>query len=123
MPRDYSPHQQKIIKRYYDNREAIDTQRLSELCTSLYLASGKKLEKLWQSAEDTMTRIGVRESRVRHVVSSRDPAVLAQLVQDIEKGVAKLEPPKKTPPAKSSPKTSSPEKSPSADSSAGSKPQ
>ena len=93
--RDYSPHQQKIIKRYYDNRDQIDAQRLGELCTNLYLASGKKLEKMWQSAEDTMTRMGVRESRVRHIIDSKDPAVLAMLVQDLEKGTLKLDPPKK----------------------------
>ena len=40
--RDYTPHQQKIIKRYYDNREQIDEQRLAELVTNLYLASDKK---------------------------------------------------------------------------------
>ena len=95
MSRDFSPHQQKIIKRYYDNREDIDTQKLGELCTSLYLTSGKKLEKLWQSAEDKMTRLGVRESRIDHIMEGKDPAVLAQLVQDIEKGTVKLQPPQK----------------------------
>ena len=95
--RDYTPHQQKIIKRYYDNREQIDAQRLGELCTSLYLATGKKQEKLWQSAEDTMTRMGVRETRVRHIIDQKDPAVLAMLVQDLEKGTLKLDPPKKKP--------------------------
>lgn len=100
--REYSRHQQKIIKRYYDNREEIDSQRLSELCTSLYLSSGKKLEKLWDSARDTMTRLGVRESRVEHVMSKKDPAVLAELVKDIERGVVKLEPPKKKPNPKKS---------------------
>lgn len=95
--REFSRHQQKIIKRYYDNREEIDSQRLSELCTSLYLSSGKKLEKLWDSARDTMTRLGVRESRVEHVMSKKDPAVLAELVKDIERGAVKLEPPKKKP--------------------------
>ena len=44
--RDYTPHQQKIIKRYYDNREQIDEQRLAELVTNLYLASDKKKKKL-----------------------------------------------------------------------------
>ena len=36
-----SKYQQKIIKNYYDNREAISLQRLSELVTELYLAEGK----------------------------------------------------------------------------------
>ena len=39
---DFTPHQQKIIKRYYDNREQIDETRLAELVTSLYLASTDK---------------------------------------------------------------------------------
>ena len=38
----YSKYQQKVIQRYYENREQIDEQRLSELVTSLYLAEKKK---------------------------------------------------------------------------------
>ncbi len=86
MNRDYSAHQQKVIKRYYDNREQIDQQKLSELATELYLASGKKLEKLWASAEETMRRMKVPESRITHVVSKRDPALVAEVVKDVESG-------------------------------------
>ncbi|MBA3313676.1 MAG: hypothetical protein H0T47_10370 [Planctomycetaceae bacterium] len=86
MNRDYSAHQQKIIKRYYDNREQIDQQKLSELATELYLASGKKLEKLWTSAEETMRRMKVPESRIAHVVAKRDPALVAEVVKDVESG-------------------------------------
>lgn len=86
MNREYSAHQQKIIKRYYDNREQIDAQRLGELATELYLSSGKKLEKLWTSAEETMRRMKVPESRIKHVVSKRDPALVAEVVKDIESG-------------------------------------
>lgn len=38
---DYTPYQQKIIKRYYDNQDSIQLQRLSELVGELYLAEGK----------------------------------------------------------------------------------
>ena len=84
--RDYSPHQQKIIKRYYDNREQIDEQRLAELVTNLYLASDKKKKKLWEQAEETMKRLKVPESRIAHVVETADPAILADVVQDIQNG-------------------------------------
>ena len=40
--RTYSKHQQKIIKNYYDNRDAISLQRAQELVTELYLSEGKK---------------------------------------------------------------------------------
>ena len=84
--RDYTPHQQKIIKRYYDNREQIDEQRLAELVTNLYLASDKKKKKLWEQAEETMKRLKVPESRIAHVVKTADPAILANVVQDIQNG-------------------------------------
>jgi hypothetical protein len=84
--RDYSPHQQKIIKRYYDNREQIDQQRLAELVTNLYLASDKKKPKLWEQAEEAMTRLKVPESRIAHVIKTADPAILADVVQDIQNG-------------------------------------
>ena len=47
MTRDYSNYQKKIIKRFYDNREGIDSQRLSEIASDLYLAEGKKKDRLW----------------------------------------------------------------------------
>lgn len=96
MARDYSRHQQKIIKRYYDNREQIDEQKLSELVTNLYLATGQKqIAKHWETAEKAMTRLGVPESRVTHVVESKDPTVLAAVVEELQKGTLKLEKPKK----------------------------
>ena len=52
---DFSPHQQKIIKRYYRNFDAIKYQRLSELATELYLAQGKKRERLWKQVSETLT--------------------------------------------------------------------
>ncbi len=44
-----SKYQQKIIKNYYDNREAISLQRLGELVTELYLAEGKARQKQWKN--------------------------------------------------------------------------
>jgi hypothetical protein len=41
-----SRYQEKIIKNYYQNRENIAVQRVQELITDLYLAEGKKREKV-----------------------------------------------------------------------------
>lgn len=84
--RHYSKHQQGIIKRYYENRESIDGEKLSELVTNLYLAEGRKKEKLWKSAEDIMTRLKVPPERVRHVIASADPTILAEVVKDLQSG-------------------------------------
>src|SRR5688572_8436750 len=83
-PRDYSPHQQKIIRRYYDNQGALKHQRLAELVAELYLAEGKKKEKLWEQAAATMEKLGVPKSRIEHLMTQRNPALLAELVKELE---------------------------------------
>ena len=84
--KDYSDHQKKIIRRFYDNREQLDAQKLAELVTNLYLSEGKKREKLWKSAEDAMRRLKVPESRIAHVMQTGDPALLAEVVNDLQAG-------------------------------------
>ncbi len=88
MKREYSNYQKKVISRYYENREQIDAQRLAELVTSLYFVTGdKQIAKLWASAGETMERLKVPKSRVAHVLERKDPAVLAEVVKDLEKGI------------------------------------
>jgi len=86
MPKEYTKYQQNVIKRYYDNRGQIDFQRLSELVTNLYLAQGKKRAKFWETAESVMQRMDVPQSRIKHVVESDDPALLAEVVNDLQAG-------------------------------------
>lgn len=80
---DYSRHQQKIIKRYYQNLDQISLQRLSELVADLYLAEGNKRDKLWQSAAACMLKLGVPQQRIDHLLAQKDPAMLARLVQEL----------------------------------------
>ncbi len=82
-------HQQKIIKRYYENRDAIDDQRLSELVTNLYLASGKKQAKMWDTAQQIMERMELPQTRIDHVMEAKDPAVLARVVEELQNGKLK----------------------------------
>ncbi len=86
---EFSKHQKQIIKRYYENRKEIDEQRLGEFVTSLFLSEGKKRKKLWESAVETMRRLNIPESRIKHVVSTDDPAILAEIVTDIQRGAIK----------------------------------
>ncbi len=85
--KDYSNYQKKIIKRYYDNRDDIDFVRLGEIATDLYLATGKKTERLWKQASELMTRLNVPPSRLAHVMKTANPALLAEVVNDIQKGL------------------------------------
>jgi len=86
---DFSDHQKKIIKRYYDNRDQLDEQRLSDMVANLYLSEGKKRTKLWQQATDMLLRLGVPQSRVDHIVGTDDPAQLAEVVKELLAGLHK----------------------------------
>jgi hypothetical protein len=80
---DYSRHQQGIIKRYYNNLDKIQGQRLAELVTELYLADGKKKDKLWQTAAAAMQKLKVPQARIDHLLAKKDPALLAALVKEL----------------------------------------
>ncbi len=82
--RDFSAHQQKIIKRYYDNMDTIASQRLAELVGELYLATGKKKEKAWQSAAAAMEKLGVPKSRIEHLLKEQKPELVAELVKELQ---------------------------------------
>jgi hypothetical protein len=84
QPRNYSPYQQKIIKRYYNNQGTIQHQRLAELVGELYLAEGKKKERAWTAAADAMEKLEIPKSRIDHLMSKRDPALLAELLKELE---------------------------------------
>lgn len=81
---DYSAHQQKIIKRYYQNIDAISLQKLSETVTELYLADGKKRERLWKNAAAAMEKMGVHPNRIDQIVKANKPELLAELVQEMQ---------------------------------------
>ena len=80
---NYSAHQQKIIKRYYENIDQVAWQRLSELVADLYLAEGKKREKLWVSASSFMQKLKVPQVRIDAIVVKKDIEKLAVLVKEL----------------------------------------
>ena len=73
---DHTPYQRKIIERYYKNFDAIKFQRLSELATDLYLAEGKKLDRLWTQVETSLRKLEFPEPRIAELIRKRDPALL-----------------------------------------------
>ena len=81
---DYSPYQQKIIKRYYRNFDTIKAQRLSELATELYLAEGKARDRLWKQVADCLTKLEFPATRIEHLLQKRDPALLPGILKELE---------------------------------------
>jgi hypothetical protein len=83
MAKNYTKYQQNIIKNYYENRDAISLQRLSELVTELYLAEGKGREKQWKYIVAVLVKIGLPADRIEHLQKKDDPKLLAELVEEL----------------------------------------
>jgi hypothetical protein len=80
---NYTKHQQGIIKRYYQNIDQITWQKLADLVGDLYLATGKKREKLWQSAASYMEKLEVPKDRIANILAKKEPEMLARLVKEL----------------------------------------
>lgn len=80
---DHSPYQKKIIKRYYDNAESIGYQRLAELTSEIYLAEGKKLDRLWTQVAKDLEKLKIPATRIEHIIGKKDPKILAELVKEM----------------------------------------
>ena len=74
-------YQKEIIKRYYNNRESIMTQKLSELTTELYLAEGKKREQVWKRISVALSQLGVEADKIEQMVNMDNPVKLAEFLE------------------------------------------
>lgn len=82
MPMEnYSRYQQSVIKNFYKNRDAVSLQRAQELLTELYLAEGKKKEKVWDSLFTNLERMGVPADQIEHLRKTRNPELVAKLIE------------------------------------------
>ncbi|RLS30978.1 MAG: hypothetical protein DWH79_09775 [Planctomycetota bacterium] len=80
---ELSKYQQKIVQNYYANLDTALLQRLGEQVTDLYLAEGKKREKLWTSVTGSLAKLGVPASRIDRIRKSDDARQLANLLQEL----------------------------------------
>jgi len=81
---DLTPHQQKIVQRYYDNLDAIGLQRLAELVGDLYLAEGKKRQRIWGQIESAMKKLNVPQVRIDHLKRQDNASLVADLVKEMQ---------------------------------------
>jgi hypothetical protein len=79
-----SNYQERIVRRYYQNQDAIMLQRLGELVSELYLAEGKARTRVWDRAARAMKNLGVPADRIEHLVASDNPSLVANLVKEFE---------------------------------------
>ncbi len=80
----HTAHQKGIIKRYYENKSDINTQKLSEIVSDLYLEeNAAKQKRLWASAETALINLGANKAQVDQIVAERNLPALAKLVEKI----------------------------------------
>ncbi|MEO1009305.1 MAG: hypothetical protein AAFX79_12140 [Planctomycetota bacterium] len=79
---DLSAHQQKIVGRYYANKDAIMEAKLGEVVSELYLATadGKNPKRLWTTARTALKNIGVEPAQADRICDEQDLQALAALV-------------------------------------------
>jgi hypothetical protein len=80
--RSHTKYQQKVIKRYYDNVDAIGLQRAQELVTELYLSEGKKRAKVWESLAKSLEQAGVPAAQIAHLRQQDNPELVAKLLTE-----------------------------------------
>jgi hypothetical protein len=76
-------HQERIIRNYYENREAIALQRVQELVTELYLAEGKKRAKYWEQLAVHLPKLGVAQETIDHLIAQGKPELVATLLKKL----------------------------------------
>ena len=82
-------NQQQIVKRYYEHKETIHANKLSEIVSELWLTEGKKAqEKLWGRAQVALMRMGIDAKQVANVMGQHDIEALAKLVAQADAGTA-----------------------------------
>ena len=82
MP-DYTPHQKRIIRDYYQKRSELMLQKVAEIVSALALEDDeKKRRRLWARAEKALRNLKVPSWRIAKILESQDPKLLAEVVKD-----------------------------------------
>lgn len=80
---DRSSYQNRMIRNYYQNRDAIALQRAQELVTELYLAEGKKRERFWQQLVPHLEKLGAKPRLIKHFLEQDNPETVAHWINNL----------------------------------------
>jgi hypothetical protein len=78
-----SSYQDRIIRNYYQNQDAIMLQKLGDLVTDLYLAEGKAKDRLWKRLAAVLKNLKIPEEQIQHLVLSDNPTLAANLLKKL----------------------------------------
>jgi hypothetical protein len=79
-----TPRQKGIVRRYYEHKETLGTQKLSEIVSELYLCEDeRKADRLWQQALTALKNAGMHEGRAKRMVEARNLERLARVLEEL----------------------------------------
>ena len=81
MPPERTRHQEKIIKNYYRNLDAIASQKAHEQVTELYLTEGKKRETVWKRLVGHLEKMGMPQPQIDHLRERDDPTLVVEALK------------------------------------------
>ncbi len=72
-----SRYQERIIKNYYRNRDAIGLQKAQEAVSELYLSEGKKRTQVWKRLASHLEKVGLPQDQIDYFIAEDDPEKVA----------------------------------------------
>lgn len=81
MAPERSRYQERIIKNYYRNRDAIAYQKATESVTELYLSEGKKREQVWKRLVGHLEKLEMPQQQIDHLRTADDPTLVVEALK------------------------------------------
>ena len=82
--RNLTPYQKGIVRRYYENKDTLMSQKLAEIVSELGVCQDeKKAGRLWERARKALATMEVHPLKVNTICDKRDIQWLAELVGEL----------------------------------------
>ncbi|MBM4067041.1 MAG: hypothetical protein FJ266_15635 [Planctomycetes bacterium] len=80
----YTPYQQKVIRRFYENKDLRLIQKLGELVSNLYVeTSEKKRESGWKRIKEILIDLKVHSHEVEFLTKDKNLAVISKKLAEV----------------------------------------
>ena len=80
----YTPYQQKVIRRFYENKDLRLIQKLGELVSNLYIeTSEKKRESGWKRIKEILIDLKVHPHEVEFLTKDKNLTVISKKLAEV----------------------------------------
>ena len=80
----YTPYQQKVIRRFYENKDLRLIQKLGELVSNLYVeTSEKKRESGWKRIKEILIDLKVHPHEVEFLTKDKNLTLISKKLAEV----------------------------------------